>query len=371
MSCQQEKSHTPSSMFSEAEEDTSGIYDLPQIQAEGLLVAATLSGPDTYYEMRGKEFGLQFEMAEEFASHIGARLNMEIAPDTAILYEMLQNGIIELIALQLGPDSMWVTREDSPILTEKLQKWWDPKRPGKILNKEKKQHNIRRRIRPKMADPMHGIISQFDDLFVRYSSTAGWDWRLLAAQCYQESGFDPQAVSWAGAQGLMQIMPATARQLGLSANKVFDPEQNIAAGARYIRKLQSTFSDIPDPNERICFILAAYNGGSHHVRDAMSLTRKHGGNDKVWNDVAPYILHLAEPKWYNDPVVKNGYLRGSETEEYVRSIMQRWKDYRGSARASSSGSTPAPAHKSLQNGEYQSQVKSAKDFLEEKDTEIR
>ena len=86
----------------------------------------------------------------------------------------------------------------------------------------------------------------------------------------------------------------------------------------------------------------------------------------MWNDVAPYILHLAEPKWYNDPVVKNGYLRGSETEEYVRSIMQRWKDYRGSARASSSGSTPAPAHKSLQNGEYQSQVKSAKDFLEEK-----
>ena len=165
MSCQQEKSHTPSSMFSEAEEDTSGIYDLPQIQAEGLLVAATLSGPDTYYEMRGKEFGLQFEMAEEFASHIGARLNMEIAPDTATLYEMLQNGIIELIALQLGPDSMWVTREDSPILTEKLQKWWDPKRPGKILNKEKKQHNIRRRIRPKMADPMHGIISQFDELF--------------------------------------------------------------------------------------------------------------------------------------------------------------------------------------------------------------
>ena len=358
-------------MFSEAEEDTSGVYDLPQIQAEGLLVAVTLSGPDTYYEMRGKGFGLQFEMAEEFASHIGARLNMEIAPDTATLYEMLQTGKVELIALQIGPGKMWVTRDDSPILKKTLQKWWDPKRPDRILDKEKKQHNTRRKPRPKMADPKHGIISQFDDLFIRYSSTAGWDWRLLAAQCYQESGFDPRAISWAGAQGLMQIMPGTARQLGLAANKVFDPEQNIAAGARYIRKLQSTFSDIQDPNERICFVLAAYNGGSHHVRDAMALTRKHGGNEKVWNDVAPYILHLADPKWYNDPVVKSGYLRGTETEGYVRSIMQRWKDYRGSARATTSGSTPSPARKSLQNGEYQSQVKSAEDFWNESESEMR
>jgi len=358
-------------MFGEAAEDTSGVYDLPQIQEEGLLVAATLSGPDTYYELRGKGFGLQFAMAEEFASYIGARLVMEIAPDTATLYEMLETGTVEMIALQLGSRKMWVTRESSPLLTEKLRNWWDPNRPRRFLQKEKQRHQTRRNPRPKMVDRQHGIISQFDDLFVRYASTAGWDWRLLAAQCYQESAFDPKAVSWVGAQGLMQIMPATARQLGLASNKVFDPEQNIAAGARYIHKLQSTFSDIQDPTERICFILAAYNGGSHHVRDAMALARKHGGNDHVWNEVAPYILRLAEPRWYNDPVVKYGYLRGTETEGYVRSILERWTDYRGSARATSSGSTPAPSRKSLQDGEYQTQVKTAEEFLEEKKDESR
>jgi membrane-bound lytic murein transglycosylase F len=151
----------------------------------------------------------------------------------------------------------------------------------------------------------------------------------MAAQCYQESTFDPNALSWAGAHGLMQIMPQTADHLGLSRAKLNDPEQNIAAAARYLQELERAFADIPSRRERQDFVLAAYNGGSHHIRDAMELTRLHGGNAQRWADVAVYVLKLSEPAFYQHPSVRYGYMRGSETVGYVRSIRQRYQQYQG------------------------------------------
>lgn len=337
------------------------VYDLPQIQQAGTLIGITLSGPDTYYEYRGQGFGLQFEMAEEFARQIGVSLQMELAVDSASLFSRLEAGEVDFVCMPMEGGGPWATREDTPLLTKAIAGWWDPHRADQMIRRSHQERVPQRRSRPVMQDRRHGVISAYDDLFVRHASAAGWDWRLLAAQCYQESGFDPQAVSWAGAQGLMQLMPATATQLGVT--NVFDPEQNISGAARYIKQLNSAFQDIPDPTERIRFVLAAYNGGSFHVRDAMALTRKYGGDDRVWKHVAPYILRLSESHFYRDPVVKHGYMRGSETEGYVRSIMERWADYRGSARAASSASKPAPARRNVENGEYQSKVKSAEEFL--------
>ena len=97
---------------------------------------------------------------------------------------------------------------------------------------------VRRRIFSPMLDAKGGIISHYDQLFMTYSREIRWDWRLLAAQCYQESTFDPKARSWAGACGLMQIMPGTADHLGLSRANIYDPEQNIAAAVRYIAELE-------------------------------------------------------------------------------------------------------------------------------------
>ena len=76
-------------------------------------------------------------------------------------------------------------------------------------------------------------------------------------------------------------------------------------------------------------MLAAYNGGHFHIRDAMALARKHGRNPYHWHEVEPFVLGLSRPEFYNDPVVKNGYMRGSETVDYVRKIQERWNGYRG------------------------------------------
>ena len=347
----------------EAEADTLQYYDLHEIQSSGTIIAGTLSGPDTYYEYHGNGMGLQYRLAEAFAQSIGVVLQMEISPDTTSLLQKLKQGEIDFIALEMPT---WQTREDEPLLRGAITEWWKPDRVKQI---ESTANNttvtVRRRMRPVMQDASHGIISAFDDLFRRYSSTAGWDWRLLAAMSYQESGFDPQAVSSMGAMGLMQLMPSTADAMGVPRDKRFDPEQNISASTRYIRKVSQSFSDIKDAEERIKFTLAAYNGGVGHVQDAQTLTRKAGRDHQVWQEVAPFILHLSEPRYYRDPDVLNGYMRGSETEAYVRLIMNRWNQYRGSARSYTSGSTPAPARKNLQEGEYKSVVKPAEEWVPE------
>ena len=365
IACTSKQEKDTSVLFAtDAEEtDTLQYYDLHEIQSSGTIIAGTLSGPDTYYEYHGNGMGLQYKLAEAFAQSIGVVLQMEISPDTTSLLQKLQQGQIDFIALEMPT---WQTREDEPLLRGAITEWWKPDRVKQI---ESTANNttvtVKRRMRPVMQDASHGIISAYDDLFRKYSSSAGWDWRLLAAMSYQESGFDPQAVSSMGAMGLMQLMPATADAMGVPRDKRFDPEQNISASARYIRKVSQSFSDIKDAEERIKFTLAAYNGGVGHVQDAQTLTRNAGRDHQVWQEVAPFILHLSEPRYYRDPDVLNGYMRGSETEAYVRLIMNRWNQYRGSARSYTSGSTPAPARKSLQEGEYKSVVKPAEEWVPE------
>jgi membrane-bound lytic murein transglycosylase F len=180
-----------------------------------------------------------------------------------------------------------------------------------------------------MLDKKGGVISHYDHLFQQHSQSIRWDWRLMAAQCYQESTFDPKAVSFAGAKGLMQIMPGTADVLGLPRDQMYDPEKNIAAAAKYLGQLESKFSDIPGRVERTNFVLAAYNGGIHHIRDAMALAKRDGKNPHLWRDVSEYVLKLAKPQFYNDPIVKHGYMRGSETVDYVAKIRQRHQGYMG------------------------------------------
>ena len=188
---------------------------------------------------------------------------------------------------------------------------------------------VKRRIFSPMLDKKGGVISHYDAYFMTYSRDIRWDWRLLAAQCYQESTFDPKAVSFAGAKGLMQIMPGTADHLGVARDKLYDPETNIASAVKLIQELTRSFSDIQDNYERTNFVLASYNGGGHHIRDAMALARRDGKNPHRWSEVAPYVLKLASPQYYNDPIVKYGYMRGSETVDYVEKIRQRHAGYQG------------------------------------------
>ena len=89
------------------------------------------------------------------------------------------------------------------------------------------------------------------------------------------------------------------------------------------------YRDVPDKVERLNFVLASYNGGVGHVRDAMALAEKNGADKYVWDDVSEFILKLSNPTYYRDDVVKHGYMRGTETHNYVASVRHRFEEYSG------------------------------------------
>ena len=334
-SCGQKKQETVVTPWGEIADTipTDDSFDLDDIQRNGELIALTLTGPETYYDYRGKHLGAQYLLAQKFADKLGVSLRMEVCRDSSEMVSRLEEGEADLICYPMTKKGLgWMVGDDKEDLEQELKQWY---RPGMLAEVKKEEEfllsnrAVRRRVFSPMLNRAGGVISHYDGFFQRYASTIRWDWRLLAAQCYQESTFDPKARSWAGACGLMQIMPGTADHLGLSRANIYDPEQNIAAAVRYIAELERSFSDIREHSERTKFVLAAYNGGHFHIRDAMALARKNGRNASLWHEVEPFVLGLSQPQYYNDPVVKNGYMRGSETVDYVRKIHERWNGYRG------------------------------------------
>jgi len=171
-----------------------------------------------------------------------------------------------------------------------------------------------------------GKMSRFDKYIRAYAEEIGWDWRLLASMIYQESRFKPHVKSWAGAYGLMQLMPNTGEQFGVDSTSA--PVEQIRAGVEFIKWLDKRFENIEDEEERIKFILASYNVGLGHVLDAQRLAEKNGKNPVVWDDnVDYYLLSKSKPEYYQDPAVRYGYCRGIEPYNYVKEILERYNHY--------------------------------------------
>ena len=224
----------------------------------------------------------------------------------------------------------WLIRKNSHNLKKIIEKWENlpitEQIQSTLFNKywEKSPYFALRKIKiPK------GSISPYDHYFKEYAPQINWDWRLLAAVAYEESEFDPSTQSWSGASGIMQLMSRTASDFGLDRNTVLDPEKNIEAGVQYIKSLNFAFNRVQNKEERIKFILAAYNCGPAHILDAMALARKFGKNPHIWyNQVEYFLLKKSEPAFYNDPVVKYGYYRGNVTVKYVRRTLNTFEKYK-------------------------------------------
>jgi len=256
-------------------------FSLDDIIAGGEMIMLTLSGPDNYYDYRGRGLGTAYMLCEKLAQKLGVSLRVEICKDSAEVYARLEKGEGDIAATYTPKDSVFKYRASDEALSDTIKHWYNRDFIAQVEREQSfllSTRSVQRRVYSPMLNRAGGVISRYDHLFRRYAPTARWDWRLIAAQCYQESTFDPKAKSWAGASGLMQIMPKTAAHLGLPMAQIFDPEQNIAAATRYIAELDRMFRDIPSRNERYAFVLACYNGGYFHIRDAMALAEKYGKN---------------------------------------------------------------------------------------------
>ncbi len=252
-----------------------------------------------------------------------------IAQVNAAYYDNLHVGTVVSLPRQVA----WAVRQNSVELEGAINEWLTRvKKEATFMVIYNRYYKSPRTSLMRLKSDYSSLggrqLSPYDDLIREGAAQLGWDWRLLASLIYQESHFMPSGVSWAGARGLMQLMPETAKRFG--ATDLNDPRQSLKAGVGYLLYLDKYWSKkIPDKAERLNYILASYNAGLSHIIDAYRLTEKYGGDPTKWKgNVEAWLQKKSDPKYYRDPVVSVGYCKCEEPINYIKEIMHRYEQYR-------------------------------------------
>lgn len=236
------------------------------------------------------------------------------------------------LGLQLEPPKglRWAVLGEHAGLKQELDAFLARERRGYDFNVlHRKYFQNERRMQRQHEDRVTGDdLSPYDAVVqseVQEVAGGAFDWRLVVAQMYQESGFDPESSSYAGAQGLLQVLPRTAREVGADPSRLHEPRSNIRAGVRYLEWTWNRFPDLA-PGPRLWFALAAYNAGAGHVREARRVARQQDLDPNAWFDnVESAMLLLAEEPWASQSM--HGYVRAAEPVRYVRQIRDRYRAY--------------------------------------------
>ena len=232
-------------------------------------------------------------------------------------------------ALNIKPTALgWAVRKNNSDLLAALNEYIKEEKGGLFFNMMKKRYFKSTRAVARAKDSMRvglsGQLSPYDELAKKYASQYGQDWRMITAQMYQESKFDPEAVSWVGAQGLMQVMPSTGQDLGFI--DLQDPQESIHAGVKYMHQLINRFDHSLPMEVRIRFALASYNVGYGHVLDARRLAREMGWDPNRWfGNVEKAMRLLSQPDYYER--ARYGFCRGGQPVHYVKNIQNFYDAY--------------------------------------------
>jgi membrane-bound lytic murein transglycosylase F len=226
-------------------------------------------------------------------------------------------------------DVAWMVRKDQPRLRAAASRFMERTYRGTFYNMLVARYfKNPRQMRAAASDDRSdktGQLSPYDPVVKKYAAMYEFDWRLITAQMYQESRFDPYARSWAGALGLMQIMPRTAREL--EAGDVRQPEQGIHAGVKLLARYAAMYQE-PEiaERDRLHFALAAYNCGPGHVADGRRLAADLKLDPTRWSGhVETAMPLLARPRFAR--AARHGYCRCGEPVKYVGAIQTRFDSY--------------------------------------------
>ncbi len=250
-----------------------------------------------------------------------------VAQTNATYYDELQLGL----EVSKEEPVTWALRSTSTNLLQAVNSWlvekkkvFIPRTYARYFLNSKNQYE---RTTNTYSSLGGNRISVYDEIIQENAKTLGWDWRLLAALVYKESRFDTTALSYAGAQGLLQLMPVTVERFGVSNPN--DPVESLKGGVKYLQYLDKFWMErVPETNERIKFILASYNIGQGHVEDAWRLTLKYRKNTQSWQEVSNFLNLKSDPKYYRDAVVKSGYAKGHIAVNYVRDVLALFQSYK-------------------------------------------
>ncbi len=422
------------------------ILDLPGIMTRGYIRVAVDNNSTGYYIYRGRRMGYEYELLRDLAKKLGVQLNLLLVSDIDAAFDFLQDGRVDVIAMNLeknnerasrgtftrplgkintvlvgsknspkiqswedlngdtiyvrrgavykselcsirdslqldflvmeSPDHeetlidqvaeeeikwtiadqnialanrtyydglniswkvteseevAWVVRKNSPKLLSEINKWLEKEEKKLIPTLYSKyflnSKNSYFRNTSAFSSLAGNRISVYDELIQQGAEELGWDWRLLASLVYKESKFDTTAISYAGAQGLLQLMPVTLARFGVENPN--DPGESLMGGIRYLRYLDKFWIErVPETYERIKFILASYNIGQGHVEDAWRLALKYGKNVQEWESVAEFLELKSDPEYYRDPLVKSGYAKGHLAVNYVKDVLSIFESYK-------------------------------------------
>lgn len=295
---------------------------------------------DEMYGSHGYETGLNYELLSRFAKDNKCNIDI-IAPSKGENYlDSLRKGRVDIvithaediadasgleISRKMDKCSAWLVKEKKENELRQINIWISHLRQSDdfetIVKKYSKTSNPIQRAEKGIRTR---TISPYDSLIKKYAAELGWDWRMLAAVVYQESKFSINSRSHRGAQGLMQVMPSTARYYGIE--NLLDPEKNLNAGTSHLKRLQKMFAkEGLEQSELIKFTLAAYNAGEGRVMDCRNFAATRQIDNTRWDEIVKVIPLMREDSVLEEESVKLGKFQGHETIAYIDNIMALYK----------------------------------------------
>lgn len=271
------------------------------------------------------------ETEELIAGVADGRYDLTVADNHILDLELTwRDDVQSVMSLGEPKAQSWAVKSDNRKLLDVVNAYIRKQYRGVYYNITykkyfKNEHHILR-ARKGYEIVKEGQLSPYDKLVKHQAQKYQFDWRLLVSQMFQESRFDPDAVSWAGAKGLFQVMPKTAAELGV--RDLEKPQNGILAGVAYLDwvRERARYMNPRDEENLMWFTLASYNAGSGHVKDAIRLAKQKGWQADVWfNNVERAMLLLSKRKYATK--ARYGYVRGEEPVEYLRQIRKRYRAY--------------------------------------------
>lgn len=276
--------------------------------------------------------GYNYYLLQKLAADKGQEVSISLSYSEAEAIDSLLHGSADIAILPYGDSiacdsvlvsrpvdslSVWLLPAGTEIYMDTLNVWIDGWHASASFDSVRTvflnrydAHRSRRR----------DCLSPYDDIIRSWSDSLGWDWRMLAALIYHESRFHIEAVSRKGAFGLMQLMPGTAERFGLE--NPLDPEENIAAGARYLMHLYKRFTNVSsDVLERYKYTLASFNAGEGRIDDCIRYAEHLGVDPAWWDDVSARVIpEMSDSTALGSGAIKVGLFKGKETIAYVNEV---------------------------------------------------
>jgi len=310
---------------------------------DSLLMAVRHSTND-FYLYRSEAVGFQLELIRAYSYTRSQAYRIYLETDENKRWQALLNGKVTILVcsrddstllryrqqhkvfysapLEDYSNAVWVVNKENRHLLADANMWISYYRTTPEYNFKWQNYFV---LRDPANVNQQTVLSSYDQLIKQYAKRLDWDWRLLASMIYQESRFHPEALSYRGAYGLMQITPAAAEHYLLY--NIEEPESNIEGGTRILRSLQKTISsDSASLYDNTCFILAAYNAGANRVAQCRRFAEIQGKNQYVWKEVAEVIPLMKHPIHYENNDIYR--FKGAETLNYVEKIMDRYELYK-------------------------------------------